>query len=125
MTGINGDTNAYIFKTTAYLGFDIIQLTYDNGTQKFVIPVVQSPIDVVSGTTPPAYWQNDGMEWWKIVLMVLALIVLLVILMPVLPYIIQAVVWVIMFPFRLLAKLFNGIGSAAKKRKEQNEQKNE
>lgn len=116
VTGISGDSNAYIFKTTAYLGFDIIQLTYDNGTQKFVIPVVQSPIDVVSGTTPPAFWQEDGIEWWKIVLAVLALIVLLVILMPILPYIIQAVVWVIMLPFRLIAAIVKGIQKAAKKK---------
>ena len=128
VTGINGDTNAYIFKTTAYLyifkttaylGFDIIQLTYDNGTQKFVIPVVQSPIDVVSGTTPPPYWQEDGMEWWKIVLMVLAIIVLLVILMPILPYIIKAVVWVIMLPFKLIAAIVKGIQKAVKKKPKQ------
>ena len=122
VTGINGDTNAYIFKTTAYLGFDIIQLTYDNGAQKFVIPVVQSPIDVVSGTTPPPYWQEDGedgMEWWKIVLMVLALIVLLVILMPILPYIIKAVVWVIMLPFKLIAAIVKGIQKAVKKKPKQ------
>ena len=119
VTGINGDTNAYIFKTTAYLGFDIIQLTYDNGTQKFVIPVVQSPIDVVSGTTPPPYWQEDGAEWWKIVLAVLALIVLLVILMPILPYIIKAVVWVILLPFRLIAAIVKGIQKAAKKKPNQ------
>ena len=119
VTGINGDTNAYIFKTTAYLGFDIIQLTYNNGTQEFVIPVVQSPIDIVSGITPPPYWQEDGTEWWKIVLMVLALIVLLVILMPVLPYIIKAVVWVIMLPFKLIAAIVKGIGKAAKKKPKQ------
>ena len=111
VTGINGDTNAYIFKTTAYLGFDIIQLTYDNGAQKFVIPVVQSPIDVVSGTTPPPYWQEDGM--------VLALIVLLVILMPILPYIIKAVVWVIMLPFKLIAAIVKGIQKAVKKKPKQ------
>lgn len=110
VTGIDGNTNAYIFKTTAYLGFDIIQLTYDNGTQKFVIPVVQSPIDVVSGTTPPAYWQEDGMDWWKIVLMLLCLVVLLVALMPILPYIIKAVVWVILLPFKAIAAIFKGIG---------------
>ena len=114
--GVDGNTNAYIFKTTAYLGFDIIQLTYDNGTQKFVIPVVQSPIDVISGTTPPAYWQEDGIDWWKIVLMALALIVLLVILMPILPYIIKAVVWVVMLPFKLIAALFRAIGKAFHKK---------
>ena len=103
VTGINGDTNAYIFKTTAYLGFDIIQLTYDNGAQKFVIPVVQSPIDVVSGTTPPPYWQEDG----------------LVILMPILPYIIKAVVWVIMLPFKLIAAIVKGIQKAVKKKPKQ------
>ena len=119
VTGINGDTNAYIFKTTAYLGFDIIQLTYDNGTQKFVIPVVQSPIDVISGTTPPPYWQEDGAEWWKIVLAVLALIVLLVILMPILPYIIKAVVWIVMLPFKLIAAIVKGIQKAAKKKPKQ------
>ena len=119
VTGIDGDTNAYIFKTTAYLGFDIIQLTYDNGTQKFVIPVVQSPIDVVSGTTPPPYWQEDGAEWWKIVLLVLGLIVLLVILMPILPYIVKAVVWVIVLPFKLIVAIVKGIQKAAKKKPKQ------
>ena len=47
------DTNAYFFQETLNLGFDIIDVTFSNGTKSTVIPVGMSPIDVIPGSDPP------------------------------------------------------------------------
>ena len=45
----------------------------------------------------------------KLILAIIALIVLLVIVGPILPYIIKAVVWVLMIPFRLIEAIVNAV----------------
>ena len=50
------------------------------------------------------------------ILGILALILLLVILMPILPYIAKLIVWIILFPFKLIAAIFKGTSKAAKKK---------
>lgn len=52
----------------------------------------------------------------KWILGILALILLLVILMPILPYIAKLIVWIILFPFKLIAAIFKGTSKAAKKK---------
>lgn len=97
---------------TQFFDFDIIEFTFNKEGVYTVIPVVSSPVDHISGYTPSI--EAESSEWWKIVLAVLALIVLLVILMPILPYIVQAVVWLIMLPFKAIAALFKGIKKRGK-----------
>lgn len=76
-----------------------------NGVNK-IIPVVSSPIDVVSDITPPVNMPS-GIEWWQIILAVLLLILLVVILWPILPLILRLIFSIIELPFKILSKLFN------------------
>lgn len=116
---LGGDTKisgqAYRAWESVFLDFDVIQLTFNNDGEYHVIPAVSSPIDIVNSITPPVD-MGDDWDWLKWVLAVLALIVLLVIFMPILPYIIKAVVWVIMLPFKGIAALVNAIKKAATKK---------
>lgn len=114
---VNQDTNAYFFQETVNLDFDIIDVTFSNGEKDTVIPVAMKPIDIVSAATPPVDTNSDNtIDWWKLVLMVLALIVLLVIFMPILPYIAKAIVWIISLPFKAISALVNAIKKAATKK---------
>jgi hypothetical protein len=59
------DTNAYFAQTAVQLDFDIIDVTFSNGSVDTVIPVVASPIDIVPNITPPVYTQSDESAWIK------------------------------------------------------------
>ena len=56
---------------------------------------------------------SDTRKW---ILAIIALILLLVVLGPILPYIIKAVVWVVMLPFKGIAALVNAIKKSATKK---------
>lgn len=117
------DYNGYVAKQTVFLDYKIISLTFrQNGTDT-VVPVVSNPLDIINGFDPP----NDddliggGSDWKtiiKFVLGVIGIILLLVILAPVLPFVIQAIVFVVTLPFRLIGWIINGIKNAVKKRKQ-------
>ncbi|MCD8372239.1 MAG: hypothetical protein LUD27_02940 [Clostridia bacterium] len=114
----NTDYNSYFFQETVYLDFDIIDVTFTNGKTDTTIGVVMSPIDIVYASTSPVYTSSGtGCESFDdvvtLVLGALLLIVLLIIFAPLLPYIVKAVVWIIMLPF----KLINAIIKAFKKPK--------
>ena len=49
-------------------------------------------------------------------LMIVAAVILILLLSPVLPYIVQAVVWVVMLPFKGIAAFVNAIKKAATKK---------
>ena len=53
---------------------------------------------------------NNRGKW---ILSIIALILLLVICTPILPYIIKAVIWVVLLPFKAICALFKGIKNAA------------
>ena len=93
----DADTNAYFFKETVDLAFDIIDVTFRNRGALTVIPVVMDPIDVIPSATPPVYTESEteNMLWWKLVLGLIGLILLIVILAPVLPYILQGLWWIV------------------------------
>ena len=57
-----------------------------------------------------------ALNWLKYVLMIVAAVILILLLSPVLPYIVQAVVWVVMLPFKGIAALVNAIKKAATKK---------
>jgi hypothetical protein len=103
------DTNAYFFQQTVNLDFDIIDVTFSNGSVDTVIPVVSNPIDVVPNATPPVYTQSDKKpNWWLIIAALILLVVLIVSLPNWLPLIIKGIVWLVTLPFKLIAKLFKG-----------------
>ena len=98
------DLNAYFAQMWIQLDFDVIDVTFSNGTEKMAIPVIASPMDIAHGGKPPESWQDESsMTWWEIALAVLALILLTIILAPLLPYLLQFFVWLLMLPAKLVA----------------------
>ena len=102
-------TDTYVAQQTVFLDFDIIELTFNKDGVYHVIPVVSSPMDVINGFTPPP----AEFEWWKIVLALLILVLIIVLIYPILPYVISFIMfivkWVIriiLFPFKMIGKLF-------------------
>ena len=119
------DTNAYFAQMWVQLDFDIIDLTFTKNNVDTVIPVIMSPQDLAADIAPPAHTQSDkeGVAWWKVLVAILAVILLLVLLAPILPYIFQAIIWVILLPFKAIAALFKALSNSAKKRRRKKEEK--
>ena len=98
------DLNAYFAQMWIQLDFDVIDVTFSNGTGKMAIPVIASPMDIAHDGKPPESWQDESsMTWWEIALAVLALILLAIILAPLLPYLLQFFVWLLMLPAKFVA----------------------
>ena len=117
------DSNAFFFQQTVNLDFDIIDVTFSNGSVDTVIPVVSNPIDVVPDATPPVYTHSDKepawLKWLKIAIVAILVIVLVIvgwpILQPVFVMIGQGIGWLVTAPFK-------AIGKAIKKRKRKKEE---
>lgn len=63
------DTNAYFYQESAYLDFDVIDVTFKKGEVKTVIPVVMTPIDIFQESAPPIDTTTDKPEWdWETLL---------------------------------------------------------
>lgn len=108
----SGDTNARIFQMNVYIGFDIISLTFDNGEQEFVIPVVSDPIDAGSGSTgaiDTTTDKNAGKDLLKIIIALICLLILIAVLAPVLPLLVKGIVWLVALPFKLIGKAIKAI----------------
>lgn len=63
--------NAYMAMQNVFLDFDIISLTYERNGEYTVIPTVADPIDIFADVTPPPDFEEDGLAWWQIALIVL------------------------------------------------------
>ena len=117
------DPNGYVARQTVFLDYKIISLTFRKNGTDTVVPVVSNPLDIINGFDPP---NDDDLignnpDWKtiiKFVLGIIGIILLLVILAPVLPFVFQAVIWVITLPFRLIGWIFKSISNAVKKRKQ-------
>lgn len=104
-----------------FLGFEILTVTYNNNGKLTIIPVVQSPIHVFDDVD--VYLQEKPpLEWWQIVLAVVLVVLLLVLLWKFLPWILQAIVWVLLLPFKLIAALCKAISNSVKKRRRKREE---
>lgn len=91
------DTNAYFYKQNVFLDFDIIDVTFDNGKVKTIIPVVSSPIDIFPVVTPPVNVTEDTPKPdWKRIIKIIIGVVLFVLIVVVLSYV-----------FKAIAKLFH------------------
>lgn len=113
-----GDTNARLFQMNVYLGFDIISLTFDNGEETFVIPVVSDPIDA-GGASMGALNTNSDKDNRKLFFSLLILVILLIFLQltGILPAVVRLIFRLIELPFRAIAWVFKSIGQAIKKKK--------
>lgn len=109
---------AYRSWQSVFMDFDIIQLTFKNENREklTVIPAVSNPIDIVNDITSPINIPDNNLKDLLLKLFgFLSLILLLVLCMPILPYILQFLVKIIIFPVKLVAYIFNAIKN--KKRK--------
>ena len=115
----NSDTNAFIMQQWVQLDFDIIDLTFTKDNVDMVIPVIMSPMDiVVDGDHPVSTKKDGGLQWWQILLGVIALIFIIWLLIKFLPLIVYGIGKVIALPFK-------AIGALSKRRKERKQQKQE
>lgn len=112
-SAVTMDTNAYFFKETAFLDFDVIDVTFDNGKIKTVIPCVSDPTDIFPDATPPVNTNSDkdGLnflsrfwaalcrgEWWAVTITVIVCLIVLALLIKILsPF------------FSIFASLWGGI----------------
>ena len=103
------DTNAYFFKETVNLDFDIIDVTFSTGETETVIPVVSSPIDVIPDATAPVYTESDEepawLKWLKAVVAAVIIVVILVIFGPLIFWLLKLVIKIILWPFKAIAEL--------------------
>lgn len=117
------DTNSYFFKQTVNLDFDIIDVTFSTGEVETVIPVVSNPIDVIPDATPPVFTTSDEEGDWLIWLKIIAVLILIGLILyffwpiasPILVWILKAVLWLILLPFRLIGKLAKSISKKRRK----------
>ena len=72
--------NAYMAMQNVFLDFDIISLTYERDGEYTVIPAVSDPIDIFADVTPPPDFEEDGLAWWQIALIVLGVILVVYII---------------------------------------------
>lgn len=111
--------DGYVAQETVFLDYKIISLTFRNNGVDTVIAAVSNPLDIINGFDPPdddRLWDNSK-DLIKKIIAIILLLLLIAILSPILPTIIQAVVWLITLPFKLLGSLFKGIGNIFKKDK--------
>jgi hypothetical protein len=107
------------------LDFDIIDVTFSNGSVDTVIPVVSDPIDIVPDATPPVYTQSDKepawLKWLKIAIVVIFVVVIVIVGWPFLqPFFVligQGIAWLVTAPFKAM-----GNAIAKRKRKKEDEE---
>lgn len=68
------DKDAYLCMENVFLDFDIIDITFCRDGVYTVIPVVSDPIDIFADVTPPPDFEEDGLAWWQILLIVLGVV---------------------------------------------------
>lgn len=128
----NADTNAFLMQQWVQLDFDIIDLTFTKDNVETVIPVVMSPMDIVADGNHPVVTTPDGSSCgrvsWKLILGLIAGVIIFLLLYPILKpvfvWIVNALLWLITLPFRLIGAMFNGIKNRRKKKKNE-ERENE
>lgn len=141
------DTNAYLFKQSVFLDFDIIDVTFDNGKVKTVIPCVSNPIDIFPEVTPPPIPTTDDPEfnfwqwlldelrkgtWWVWLIVIVVGLVVLGLLIKVLSLFVPifgtiwsglktGLGWLFKSPYKLLKKLSVKLKARAEERRKRKE----
>lgn len=96
-----------------------LKFVYDGITYNLgVIDNMQSGDRVPDNAVHEKFESKFGTDLWGWILAVLGLILLVVILAPILPFIIQALIWLIVTPFKLIAAGIKGIKNSVKNKRE-------
>ena len=108
--------DTFVVRESVFLNFDIIELTFSKEGKYTVIPVVSSPIDIYNDITLPEV--EDPWAWLKTLLAIVLLVLLFVFLWVtgLLPFVLKAIGWIILLPFRIIAWIVNAITKTVKNR---------
>lgn len=76
-----GEYSGYIAQETVYLDFDIISLWFTADDVETEIPVISSPVDVISGLTPPLdeNYSNQGKKSLFMIILAAFLVIMLIV----------------------------------------------
>lgn len=120
------DTNAFYCQMWVQLDFDIIDLTFTKDNVVTIIPVAMSPIDIAADGEHPVSTQGEkGLQWWQILLGLIALLIIVWLLLKFCPVVFLVLGNIILIPFKALGALFKAIGNSIKRRKERRREKQE
>lgn len=117
----NSDTNAFLMQQWVQLDFDIIDLTFTKDDVETVIPVIMSPMDIVADGDHPVSTKKDGLQWWQILLGLIALLLIVLLLLKFCPAVIFVCGKIIAFPFTCIGAFIKSIKHSVKRRKEKRE----
>lgn len=121
----NSDTNAFVMQQWVQLDFDIIDLTFSKDGVETVIPVIMSPMDIVAdGDHPVVTTKDGGLQWWQLLLGLIALLLVVFILLKFCPVIIFVLGKIIVLPFKCIGAFFKSIGNSIKRGREKRKEKN-
>ena len=113
------DEGGFVCREDIFMDFDMLQMTFERDGVQTVLPVQMSPINLIGELQlPDDYNPPEGIPKWVIIVIAIMLIVLslaflpvlLPILLPVLRWVLKALAWVVLLPFRLLWWLLKMIG---------------
>jgi len=108
--------DTFVVRESVFLNFDIIELTFSKEGKYTVIPVVSSPIDIYNDITLPEV--EDPWAWLETLLAIVLIVLLFVFLWVtgLLPFVLKAIGWIILLPFRIIAWIVNAITKKVKNR---------
>lgn len=108
----DGKEDMYACKEQVYMGFDIIQFTCEKDSEKVIVPVAASPINVIGDLQ--FFDKIKDIPSWVITLIVIALVIIVLLVVsiffPVFVPVLKALVWLIVLPFKLLWWLLKAVG---------------
>lgn len=96
------DTNAYLMQMWVQLDFDIIDLTFTKNGVETIIPVIMSPMDIAADAEPPVITNDEPLDWWQVLLIVLVCFLFLWLIIAFLPQIVNFIIKVVLLPFKLV-----------------------
>ncbi len=106
--------DTFVVRESVFLNFDIIELTFSKEGKYTVIPVVSSPIDIYNDITIPEV--KNPWAWLETLLAIVLIVLLFVFLWVtgLLPFVLKAIGWIILLPFRIIAWIVNAITKKVK-----------
>ena len=123
---VSGD--AEIRQGTQFFDFDILTLTFNKEGDLTTLACVSSPIDHWTDYTPSIEGVEPGwLKWFELGVILLIIVVVIILLIKFAPnvliQIMQALLWLITAPFRLIGALFKSAKESADRRRAEKQAK--
>ncbi len=103
--------NGYVAQSTAFLGFDIISLTFkEEGREEKILPVVSNPVDIINGFEAPPDVGLEQMPLWERLLRMMGLVLAGTVLIWLFVKVgFKVIWWVVSLPIKGIAWLWKAI----------------